>query len=77
MGWASGIGRIGAIVGPVLTGTLLTFELPHQMNFLAIAIPGIIAAIAIYLENLKVSVDAKALVQPGVNATPIAKKATS
>ena len=59
MGWASGIGRIGAIVGPVLTGTLLTFELPHQMNFLAIAIPGIIAAIAIYLVNLKVSVDAK------------------
>src|SRR5690606_9595653 len=77
MGWASGIGRIGAIVGPVLTGTLLTFELPHQMNFLAIAIPGIIAAIAIYLVNLKVSVDAKALAQPGVNATPIAKKATS
>ena len=77
MGWASGIGRIGAIVGPVLTGTLLTFELPHQMNFLAIAIPGIIAAIAIYLVNLKVSVDAKALVQPGVNAAPIAKKATS
>ncbi len=40
MGWASGIGRIGAIVGPVLTGALLTFELPHQMNFLVIAIPG-------------------------------------
>lgn len=57
MGWASGIGRIGAIVGPVLTGALLTFELPHQMNFLLIAIPGVIAAIAIYLVNLKVSVD--------------------
>ena len=39
LGWASGIGRIGAIVGPVLTGALLTLELPHQMNFLAIAIP--------------------------------------
>ncbi len=57
MGWASGIGRIGAIVGPVLTGALLTFELPHQMNFLAIAIPGVIAAIAIFLVNLKASVD--------------------
>ena len=33
LGWASGIGRIGAIVGPVLTGALLTLELPHQMNF--------------------------------------------
>lgn len=47
MGWASGIGRIGAIVGPVLTGALLTMNLPHQMNFFAIAIPGVIAALAI------------------------------
>lgn len=59
MGWASGIGRIGAIVGPVLTGALLTLNLPHQMNFLAIAIPGIIAAIAIFLVNLSAAVDAK------------------
>ena len=59
MGCASGIGRIGAIVGPVLTGALLTFELPHQMNFLAIAIPGVIAACAIFMVNLRVSVDAK------------------
>lgn len=57
MGWASGIGRIGAIIGPVLSGALLTFELPHQMNFLAIAIPGVIAAFAIFLVNLKVSVN--------------------
>ncbi|OTG79641.1 aromatic acid/H+ symport family MFS transporter [Acinetobacter sp. ANC 5054] len=57
MGWASGIGRIGAIVGPVLTGALLTLELPHQMNFLAIAIPGAIAAIAVFLVNLKASVE--------------------
>lgn len=57
MGWASGIGRIGAIVGPVLTGALLTFELPHQMNFLAIAIPGVIAALAVFMVNLKASVD--------------------
>ncbi|WP_353144427.1 MFS transporter [Acinetobacter pragensis] len=57
MGWASGIGRIGAIVGPVLTGALLTLELPHQMNFLAIAIPGAIAAVAVFLVNLKASVE--------------------
>jgi AAHS family benzoate transporter-like MFS transporter len=59
MGWASGIGRIGAIIGPVLTGALLTFELPHQMNFIAIAIPGLIAALAIFLVNLKASVAAQ------------------
>ncbi|WP_040331103.1 MFS transporter [Acinetobacter rudis] len=59
MGWASGIGRIGAIVGPVLTGALLTFELPHQMNFLVIAIPGVIAALAIFMVNLKASVEGR------------------
>ncbi|RSR96214.1 MFS transporter, partial [Acinetobacter baumannii] len=59
MGWASGIGRIGAIIGPVLTGALLSFELPHQMNFLAIAIPGVIAALAIFMVNLKASVAAQ------------------
>lgn len=57
MGWASGIGRIGAIVGPILTGALLTLQLPHQMNFLVIAIPGIIAALAVFMVNLKASVD--------------------
>ncbi len=59
MGWASGIGRIGAIVGPILTGALLTLELSHQTNFLFIAIPGIIAAIAIFLVNLSAAVDGK------------------
>lgn len=53
MGFASGVGRIGAIVGPVLTGTLLSWQLPHQMNFMAIAIPGVIAAVAIFLVNVK------------------------
>lgn len=55
MGWASGIGRIGAMVGPVLTGTLLTYHLPHQMNFMAISIPGIIAALAVLMVNLRFS----------------------
>lgn len=53
MGFASGVGRIGAIAGPVLTGTLLGWQLPHQMNFMAIAIPGVIAAVAIFLVNIK------------------------
>ena len=59
MGWASGIGRIGAIVGPVLTGALLTLQLPHQLNFMIIAIPGVIAALAILMVNLKASVESK------------------
>lgn len=76
MGWASGIGRIGAIVGPVLTGALLTMNLPHQMNFFAIAIPGVIAALAIFMVNLKASVDAKALTASNANNNPVAQKST-
>ncbi|WP_180176422.1 MULTISPECIES: aromatic acid/H+ symport family MFS transporter [unclassified Acinetobacter] len=76
MGWASGIGRIGAIVGPVLTGTLLTFELPHQMNFFAIAIPGVIAALAVFMVNLKSSVEGQALAESAVKSSPVAQKVT-
>ncbi|MFV5490742.1 aromatic acid/H+ symport family MFS transporter [Acinetobacter sp. ASP199] len=76
MGWASGIGRIGAIVGPVLTGALLTMELPHQMNFFAIAIPGVIAALAIFLVNLKASVDGEVLATSNVKRSLLAKEVT-
>jgi AAHS family benzoate transporter-like MFS transporter len=47
LGWASGIGRNGAIVGPLLGGLLLTLALPHHMNFLALAVPGAIATLAV------------------------------
>ncbi|MFD2645020.1 MFS transporter [Pseudomonas japonica] len=46
LGWASGIGRNGAIVGPLLGGALMGMQLPLQLNFLAFAIPGAIAALA-------------------------------
>lgn len=46
LGWASGIGRNGAIVGPLLGGALMAFELPLQLNFMVFAIPGAIAALA-------------------------------
>ncbi|MFP6847279.1 MAG: MFS transporter [Pseudomonas sp.] len=46
LGWASGIGRNGAIVGPLLGGALMGINLPLQLNFLVFAVPGAIAAIA-------------------------------
>ena len=52
LGWASGIGRNGAIVGPLLGGALLGISLPLQLNFLAFAIPGAIAAIAMVIFSL-------------------------
>lgn len=47
IGWASGVGRLGAIVGPLLGGSLMAAALPLKMNFLVFAIPGLVAALAI------------------------------
>lgn len=49
LGWALGIGRIGGIVGPLLGGILLASTLSLQSNFLVFAIPGVIAALAVFL----------------------------
>ena len=46
LGWASGVGRTGAIVGPLLGGSLLAAALPLKLNFVAFAVPGLVAALA-------------------------------
>lgn len=46
LGWASGVGRIGAIVGPTLGGVLLAQQLPLQQNFLIFAVPAAVSALA-------------------------------
>lgn len=46
LGWASGVGRIGAIVGPTLGGMLLAKELPLQQNFLIFAVPAAVSTLA-------------------------------
>lgn len=53
LGMASGIGRIGGMLGPILGGFLLTIALPLQMNFIAFAIFGLIAAIALAVVPVK------------------------
>ena len=47
LGWASGVGRTGAIVGPLLGGWLMAAALPLKLNFLVFAVPGLVAALAI------------------------------
>ncbi len=46
IGSASAVSRIGAIVGPIITGFLLSLNLPHAWNFWSIAIPALIATVA-------------------------------
>ncbi len=53
IGCASAVGRVGAIVGPIIIGVLLGMDLPHKMNFLAVAIPAVIGAIAVALIRLQ------------------------
>jgi AAHS family benzoate transporter-like MFS transporter len=47
LGWAMGVGRTGAIIGPLLGGALHASSMPLQASFLIFAVPGLIGAIAI------------------------------
>jgi AAHS family benzoate transporter-like MFS transporter len=51
VGFASGVGRIGAIVAPVLIGWLVSLKLPMEQNFMAIAVAGLLGAIAVTFVN--------------------------
>lgn len=55
IGWGLGMGRVGAILGPILTGWLLSMQLPHVYNFLALSIPAVLGIITVFLINDKVS----------------------
>jgi AAHS family benzoate transporter-like MFS transporter len=51
VGFASGVGRIGAIVAPVLIGWLVSLNLALEKNFMAISLAGLIGAVAVTLIN--------------------------
>jgi len=47
LGMAAGIGRIGAISGPLLGGTMVSLGIGHPWGFYVFAIVGLLAAIAL------------------------------
>lgn len=51
LGWGLGMGRIGAILGPVAGGLLIDMELTLQQNFLAFALPSLLAAGCMFFVN--------------------------
>jgi AAHS family benzoate transporter-like MFS transporter len=59
IGWASGVGRSGAILAPIVIGSLVGLALPLQQNFMAIGIPAVIAAVAVALINHRHSTGAQ------------------
>jgi MFS transporter, AAHS family, benzoate transport protein len=47
IGVASGVGRFGGMLGPIIGGFLLTLTLPNYINFMVFAVAGIVAAVAL------------------------------
>jgi AAHS family 4-hydroxybenzoate transporter-like MFS transporter len=48
IGWGLGVGRIGAIIGPVLAGELLNLKWPASRLFVAAAVPALIASVVTF-----------------------------
>jgi AAHS family benzoate transporter-like MFS transporter len=72
IGFASGVGRSGAILAPIVIGTLVGMALPLQLNFMAIAIPAVIAAVAVAMINQGRSASARPHIACVVGAGPSA-----
>ncbi|MDR6548154.1 benzoate transport [Chryseobacterium rhizosphaerae] len=53
IGWAIGMGRFGAILGPLLGGFLISNHIPTHINFIIFAIPCLIAGIITLFIRLK------------------------
>jgi len=51
LGWASGIGRLGSIVGPTLGGALLSMHWTPRQIFLAATLPALGAAAAAFMRE--------------------------
>ncbi len=49
VGWAFGFGRVGAIIGPIIGGLLLSLGFDTVVVFTMFAAPGLSAAIAVYI----------------------------
>ncbi|MBB3181938.1 MFS transporter [Variovorax sp. Sphag1AA] len=49
VGLMLGVGRAGAIIAPIVIGVLVGMEMPLELNFFAIAVPAVLAAVATML----------------------------
>jgi MFS transporter, AAHS family, 4-hydroxybenzoate transporter len=53
VGWALGVGRIGAIVGPVVGGLLLAAHITSRDLFFTISVPSLVAALSMAILGLR------------------------
>jgi MFS transporter, AAHS family, 4-hydroxybenzoate transporter len=66
IGWALGVGRIGAVIGPAVGGILVGAGFAPANVFLANVVPAVIGVIAIALFNLRHAAASEAAVAPGI-----------
>lgn len=66
VGWAFGVGRIGAVVGPILGGLLIGAHVPIPALFMVAGVVALGAALAVFALSPMVF----ARVQPGAQAKP-------
>src|SRR5699024_6918399 len=48
LGWSAGVGRLGAITGPVLGGALLTAGIAYPWGFYVFALIGVVGGLAVF-----------------------------
>ena len=53
VGWALGVGRVGAIIGPVVGGMLLAAQFTPRNLFFTIAVPALVAALAMFILGVR------------------------
>ena len=51
VGFASGVGRAGGIVAPIIIGVIVGLQLPLEQNFMAIGLAGFLGMLAVVLIN--------------------------
>ena len=51
VGFASGVGRAGGILAPIMIGALVAMNLPLEQNFMAIGLAGLLGMISVVLIN--------------------------
>jgi AAHS family benzoate transporter-like MFS transporter len=77
VGFMLGVGRAGAILAPIVIGVLVGMALPLQQNFIAIAIPAVIAAAAVMLIDHRRSASAHHEDVSAEIAEPVAGRAAA
>jgi AAHS family benzoate transporter-like MFS transporter len=55
VGFASGVGRAGGILAPIMIGAVVALELPLEQNFIVIGLAGLLGMIAVALVNYRLA----------------------